>query len=234
MSRVVAVTGVCTEVARAAAHEFARRGDRVAALSPRPEAAERVTAEIRGLGGSAFGHVLDAGNPDDVETTLDRIEDELGEVEVWVNGAVAPPPVALDDLEPGELRRVTDTCYLGQVHATMANIERMRDHDRGVVVHLAPRIPSHGVSGSVAASGAFAAVRGFHEALAAELREEGAHVRVRLVQVPEDAHPLTVARDVVAATSRQDRRTQLLRAGAVGTGAAVAAGTTYLLRHRAR
>ncbi|NHA66501.1 SDR family NAD(P)-dependent oxidoreductase [Phycicoccus flavus] len=234
MSRVVAITGACTETAVAAAREFARRGDAVALLSRTPASVDAATTLVRDLGAQGLGLVVDTTDPDAVESAVDRIEEALGEVDVWVNTADDPGSVHFDDLCPMELRRVTDLLYLGHVHTTMTALERMKERESGTVVHVTSPLSWRGQAGRAAESGAAAALRGFHEAVAAELREEDSPVRLVLVEQTEDARPSATAHTIVQAARRHDRRARILRAGAIGTGAAVAAGTAAALRRRSR
>lgn len=234
MARVVVITGVCTQTARATAREFARKGDHLALVSRTPAHVDAAVAEVRELGARALGVVVDTSDADAVESAVAHVEDELGDIDVWVNTADDPGAVPFDDLDPGELRRVTEVCYLGHVHTTMAVLERMKRRGAGTVVHVASALATRGRAGQAALSGAEAALRGFHEALVDELRQEGAPVRVALVQQQEGHPPHATAQAVVQATRAHGLRSQILRAGAVGGGAAVAAGTTYLLRRTLR
>lgn len=230
MSRVVAITGVCSEAAVATVQEFARRGDTLALVSHTPDAVARSVAFVERLGGRAFGVVLDTTDPDAVETAVARLEDELGPVEVWVNTADDPGERCFDELDPGELRRVTELCYLGHVHATMTVLERMKARGRGTIVHVASALAARGSAGRAALSGAEAALRGFHEAVADELRAEGSTVRVALVQRTPGGTAAAAARAVVREAGA-DRRAVLHRGAVVG-GAAVAAGTAAIIRRR--
>jgi NAD(P)-dependent dehydrogenase (short-subunit alcohol dehydrogenase family) len=147
MSRVVAITGVCSEAAVATVHEFARRGDTLALMSRTPDAVDRGVALVERLGGRALGVVLDTTDPDAVETAVARLEVELGPVEVWVNTSDDPGERCFDQLDPDELRRVTELCYLGHVHATMTVLERMKARGHGTIVHVASALSARGCAG---------------------------------------------------------------------------------------
>lgn len=230
MARVVAITGVCSETALATAREFARKGSSLALISRTPGNLDAAVAALEDLGARTLGLVVDTSDPDAVDAAVSRVEDELGAVDVWVNAVDDPGAGPVEDLDPAELRRVTDACYLGHVHATMTVLERMREREHGTIVHVATPLAARGRAGRAARSGAEAALRGFHEALSDELREEGCRVRVTLVQQQEDHRASATAHAVVHAARTHDLRGQILRAGAVGGGAAVAAGTAYLAR----
>jgi len=69
------------------------------------------------------GDVADAAA---VEAAADRIEQELGPIDVWVNNAAATLFAAVSDTDAAEFRRGTEVTYLGTVHGTMAALRRMR------------------------------------------------------------------------------------------------------------
>src|SRR5699024_12115209 len=78
----------------------------------------------------------DAADAAAVDTAVDRVEDELGPIDVWVNVAVTSVFAKLTDISPEEFRRVTEVTYLGYVYATMAVLPRMQRRGRGTIVQV--------------------------------------------------------------------------------------------------
>jgi NAD(P)-dependent dehydrogenase (short-subunit alcohol dehydrogenase family) len=58
--------------------------------------------------------------------TADRVESELGDIDVWVNVAMATVFAPVAKLTPEEIERGTRVTYLGQVHGMMSALKRMR------------------------------------------------------------------------------------------------------------
>ena len=72
-------------------------------------------------------------------------------------------------LEPAELRRVTDVTDHGVVYGTVAALERMLPRDRGTIVQVGSALAYPGIPGQAAYCAAKHAVQGFTESLRCEL-----------------------------------------------------------------
>ena len=164
------------------ARAFADRGDTVVVLGSDPTRLDPVVGVEPGSGRSVVSLRCDITDPDEIEHAVDRIEDERGAISVWVNAARHPVAVPFDDLTPHDVTRATEVGYLSAVYGTMSAVERMRERDHGVVVHLV--LDGDGSGVPVGTAGVDLALRGFHASLAAELEEEGSGVRSALVGLP--------------------------------------------------
>ncbi|HEX9334442.1 MAG TPA: SDR family oxidoreductase, partial [Pseudonocardiaceae bacterium] len=158
---------------------------------------------------------------------------------IWVNGAFSSVFAPLQDITPAEFRRVTEVCYLGFVHGTMAALRRMKPRDRGTVVQIGSALAYRGIPLQSAYCGAKHAIQGFHESLRCELRHERSGVHVTMVQLPAvntpqfswvlsrlPRHPQPVppiyqpevaARAVLHAADHPNRREYWVGASTVGT-----------------
>lgn len=120
--KTIVITGASAGVGRAAAQEFARQGAPVALLA---RATDRLTAaagEIEDLGGRSLAVPTDVADPAQVEQAAQRVEDELGPIDIWVNNAMTTIFSPFDQITPEEFRRATEVTYLGVVYGTMAGI----------------------------------------------------------------------------------------------------------------
>jgi short chain dehydrogenase len=88
------------------------------------------------------------------------------------------------DMSPAEVRRVTEVCYLGFVHGTMAALKSMRPRKSGRIIQMGSALAYHGIPLQAAYCGAKHAIRGFTDSLRAELIAEGSPVRVSIVELP--------------------------------------------------
>jgi NAD(P)-dependent dehydrogenase (short-subunit alcohol dehydrogenase family) len=184
MSEVVVVTGASGGVGRAIAHAFGKRGAQVALLARGESALQDAKAEVEQLGGRALAIPTDVADYDAIEAAAERVERELGPIDVWVNDAMATVFAAVVDTEPHEFRRATEVTYLGTVHGTMAALKRMRARDRGVIIQVGSALSYRAIPLQAAYCGAKFGIRGFTDALRVELMHESSHVRITMVQLP--------------------------------------------------
>ena len=135
--------------------------------SPAASAGLQAAAEeVEAAGGRALWLSVDVADHAAVEKAAERIEDELGPIEVWVNVAFTSVFARFMDIEPDEFRRVTEVTYLGYVHGTRAALSRMVPRDRGTIVQVGSALGHRGIPLQSAYCGAKHALEGFHESRA--------------------------------------------------------------------
>lgn len=183
-ARVVAVTGASAGVGRATARAFAKRGFDVGLIARGKDGLEAARKEIEALGRRALVLPLDLVDHSAVENAAARIENELGEIEIWINNAMVSVFSPFTEMTPDEFRRVTEVTYLGTVYGTMAALRRMLARDRGCIVQVGSALAYRGIPLQSAYCGAKHGVQGFTESLRTELMHGGSHVRITMVQLP--------------------------------------------------
>ena len=171
------------------ARRFAEYGAQVALLARGEERLETAAREVRGLGGRALLVATDVADADAVEEAAERVERELGPIDVWVNNAMATIFAPTWEIETEEFRRATEVTYHGTVWGTMAALRRMRPRDRGTIVQVGSALAYRPIPLQAAYCGAKAAIKNFTEALRTELRHEGSRVRITMVQLPAHNTP---------------------------------------------
>ncbi|HEX2383541.1 MAG TPA: SDR family oxidoreductase [Acidimicrobiales bacterium] len=181
---VVVITGGSAGVGRATAEYFAARGWDVAIVARGQDGIDATVKEVTRLGPRALGVATDIASAGDVEEAAERIESELGHIDVWVNNAMTTVFAPLEDIEPDEFKRATEVTYLGCVYGTKAALSRMRPRDRGVIVQVGSALAYRGIPLQSAYCGAKHAIRGFTDSLRTELRHQGSQVRVTTVHLP--------------------------------------------------
>lgn len=182
-SRVVVITGASAGVGRAAALAFVRRGDSVALLARGQPGLEDTAREIALLGGTARVMVTDVADAGAVADAADRIEQELGAIDVWVNNAMVTVFSRATEMTPEEYRRVTDVTYLGAVYGTLAALKSMRPRNRGTIIQVGSALAHRGIPLQSAYCAAKFALRGFTESLRVELLHERSNIHLTMIQL---------------------------------------------------
>jgi len=184
MTRTVVVTGASGGVGRATARAFAAQGARVALLARGEDGLAGAAEDVRRAGGTPLELPVDVADADAVFAAADRVEAELGPIDVWVNVAFSSIFSPFDQIKPDEFRRATEVTYLGYVWSTMAALRHMKPRDRGVIVQIGSALAYRGIPLQTAYCGAKHAIQGFHESLRCELLHEKSGVKVTMLQLP--------------------------------------------------
>jgi NAD(P)-dependent dehydrogenase (short-subunit alcohol dehydrogenase family) len=182
-SVVVAVTGASSGVGRATAQAFAREGATVGLIARGREALTATAAEVKSLGGQPIVLECDVADSRAVEAAAGELE-RHGEIEVWVNNAMASVFAPAWEITAEEFQRVTEVTYLGVVYGTLCALSRMRPRDRGVIVQVGSALAYRGIPLQSPYCACKHAIQGFTESLRCELLHEGSGVRVTMVQLP--------------------------------------------------
>ncbi len=237
--RVVVITGASGGIGRASARLFAQQGDHVALLARGSTGLEAAARDVRDLGGDALTISVDTADHEALERAADRVEAELGAIDVWINDAFTSVFARFIDIEPEEFRRVTEVSYLGFVNGTRTALKRMLPRDSGVIVQVGSALAHRGIPLQSAYCGAKHAMWGFHESLLTELRHDHSNVHVTTVampgvntpqftwvlsKLPNQAQPVppfyqpeVAARGVLYAAAHPDRRAYWVGIATAGT-----------------
>ncbi len=140
--------------------------------------------EVEAAGGTALPICVDTADYAQIQRAADRVEQELGPIDVWVNVAFTSVFAPFTEIEPEEYKRVTEVSYLGYVYATRIALDRMLPRDRGAIVQVGSALAYRGIPLQSAYCGAKHAIQGFHDSLRCELLHERSNVHVTMVQMP--------------------------------------------------
>jgi NAD(P)-dependent dehydrogenase (short-subunit alcohol dehydrogenase family) len=182
--RVVVVTGASGGIGRATAVSFGRRGEKVALLARGEAGLAGAADDVRAAGGEPLVVPVDVADAEAVEAAADRVERELGPIDVWCNVAFTTAFARFQEISPDEWERATAVTYFGFVNGTRAALKRMRARDRGVIVQTGSALGYRGIPLQSVYCGAKHAIKGFSESIITELRNEGSKVRITMVNAP--------------------------------------------------
>lgn len=184
MTRVAVVTGGSAGLGRATVRELAARGWDVAVLARGRDGVDAAVAEVEAAGRRGLALVADVSDRDAVEAAADRVEQELGPIDLWVNGVMVGVFGRFLETAPEDFERALHVTYLGFVNGTRAALSRMVPRDHGQVIQVGSALGFRGIPLQAAYCGAKHAIVGFTESVVSELIEQGSHVQVSRVDMP--------------------------------------------------
>ena len=135
------------------------------------------------MGADALAIGVDVADAAEVEAAAERVEAEVGPIDIWINAAMATIFAPVREISAQEFRRATEVTYLGAVHGTMSALKRMRSRNRGKIVQVGSALAYRAIPLQAPYCGAKFAIRGFTDALRVELMHERSSVTVTMVQL---------------------------------------------------
>lgn len=181
---VVVITGASAGVGRATVREFARHGAWIGLIARGTDGLQGARQEVEAAGGRALVLPVDVADPVQVEAATQRVESELGPIDIWVNNAMASVFSPIKEMTPEDFKRVTEVTYLGYVYCTLAALKRMLPRDRGTIVHVGSALAYRSIPLQAAYCASKHAVLGFFASLRTELMHDKSNVRTTMVQMP--------------------------------------------------
>ncbi len=172
--KVVLVTGAGQGLGRAIALAFAGEGAHVAFHHrASAEGAEAAVAEARALGVKAMTVGADLRKDDAVAAAIDRVERELGSIDVLVNNAAATQRKPFLESTSEDWAPQVDVTVTGTLRVTHAVAGRMATRRSGAIVNLMGDSGRVGESGLLVTATARASTIGLTKSLAKELARYG-------------------------------------------------------------
>jgi NAD(P)-dependent dehydrogenase (short-subunit alcohol dehydrogenase family) len=180
---VIVITGASGGIGRATARAFARPGARIALLARGMKGLEAAKAEVESAGAEALTIRTDVGSEVQVETAAAQIEAAWGGIDVWVNNAMATIFGPISALTAAQIKKATETTYLGTVHGTLSALKRMRPRNRGVIVQVGSALAYRAIPLQAPYCAAKHAIRGFTDSLRCELLHDRSDIHVTMVHL---------------------------------------------------
>ncbi|MCE5267027.1 MAG: SDR family oxidoreductase [Planctomycetaceae bacterium] len=182
--QVIVVTGAAAGVGRAVVRAFAKPGRAIALLARDTEGLRNARREVEERGAAVLAIPLDIADSTQVEQAAERIENELGPIDIWVNDAMTTIFARFVDITPEEYRRATEVTYLGTVYGTMAALKRMYPRNRGTIVQVGSALSYRAIPLQSPYCGAKFAIRGFTDSIRSELIHDRRNIHITMVHLP--------------------------------------------------
>jgi len=183
-SRTVAITGAGSGIGLAAALHYASKGWNVGLIGRGETALTDAQVRVVAEGARAVVALADVSDSAALAQAAATIEAELGAIDVWVNNAGIGFYGAFVDVPEDAFRRVVDVNLHGTVNGTRVALALMLPRKRGTIVQVLSAIAHRGIPLQSAYSTTKYGLRGFTEAIRAELSHEKSAVHVTMVYPP--------------------------------------------------
>jgi short-subunit dehydrogenase len=136
--KVVFITGGSRGLGLAMAEEFARRGAHVGICARDSEELERASRIIeRYARATVATFVCDVSDRDQVETTVQRVQNHFGSIDVLVNNAGVMAVGPIENQTIGDFEEAMKVNFWSQVYSTLAALPAMRQRGEGRIVNIA-------------------------------------------------------------------------------------------------
>lgn len=171
--KLAVVSGASSGIGAATAKTIAKAGGRVVLLARRREALDQVAADVTSAGGRAWTYSVDLADADAVAAVAKQIAEELGTPDLIINNAGAGRWLFVDETSPAEAVQMMAVPYFAAFNVTHAFLPAMLRRNSGHIVNISSLGSRFVWPGATAYLAARWAVRGFTEALRADLDGTG-------------------------------------------------------------
>lgn len=168
--KVVLTTGASSGIGAAIAREAAARGAISVLVGRNMERLAEVEHSIRCDGGRSLAYTCDLTDADDVERLQSRVAEEAGVPDILINNAGSGRWAYLEDCTYREIDEMIAAPLHAALYVTRAFLPAMLRRGTGTIANvtfIGAYLPWPGATGCTAARWA---MRGFHEAIRADLR----------------------------------------------------------------
>jgi NADP-dependent 3-hydroxy acid dehydrogenase YdfG len=174
--KVALVIGAGDSTGGAIARRFAREGFAVCATRRDADKLQPLLDEIRAKGGTAYGFGSDARKEEEVVALIEKIESEIGPIEVLVFNIGANVPCSILEETARKYFKIWEmACLSGFLNAREA-ARRMVARGRGTILFTGATAGLRGSANFAAFAGAKHALRALAQSMARELGPKNIHV----------------------------------------------------------
>lgn len=176
MTGAAIVIGAGDATGGAAAAAFARQGLVAVPVRRNGEQLTPLTERIAAEGGRCLPIGADARDEEGMIALFDRVERELGPIEVLVFNIGANSPMSILDETVRRYRKIWEMCALAGFITAREAARRMVPRGRGTIIFTGATASLRGSAGFAGFAGGKFALRSLAQAMARELGPQGIHV----------------------------------------------------------
>jgi len=175
-TKVALVVGAGDSLGSAVARRFGREGFTVCAARRNGEKLKPLCREIEDNGGKAHGFTLDARKEDQVISLFEKIENDIGPIEVTVFNIGANIMFGILETTSRKYYKVWEMGAFAGFLTGREAARKMVPRGRGTIIFTGATASMRGANGFAAFAGAKHALRALAQSMARELGQKGIHV----------------------------------------------------------
>jgi 3-oxoacyl-[acyl-carrier protein] reductase len=176
--KIALITGASRGIGQAIALELGRQGAIVIGTATSSAGAERIAEVLKENGLEGAGLVLDVSNSESVASTLEHIQQHLGQPSILINNAGITRDNLMLRMKDDEWNDVINTNLNGLFRLSKAVLRGMTKARWGRIISIGSVVASMGNAGQVNYAAAKAGLEGFSRALAREVGSRAITVNV--------------------------------------------------------
>jgi 3-dehydrosphinganine reductase len=190
-NKLALITGGSSGIGLALAKMLSSRGANVYLLARRPDVLHSALIEVENAARSADQHfgtlAVDVADLEQINEEMAVFVEQTGVPDLLINSAGVTQPGQFEEQDPTLFRWIMDINILGMMYITRALLPGMLERRSGVIVNISSLAGFLGAYGYVAYGASKFAVRGFSDALRAEMKPRG--IQVSVVFPPDTQTP---------------------------------------------
>jgi 3-oxoacyl-[acyl-carrier protein] reductase len=173
---VALVIGGGRGLGREIALTFARAGADVVVTARTATQIQDTAGEVESLGRRALTVVANVAKEDSVQAMVDQALEGFGQIDILVNNAGMSVYGPFVRQKASDWRAMIDTNLMGTLFCTHAVVPHMLEREGGLIINVSSVAGIHGLPNEAVYCASKHGVKGFTDALARELKDEGIRV----------------------------------------------------------
>lgn len=173
MKKVVVITGAGSGLGAALARRYSELGHQICLLG---RSEEKLTTTAESLSPGAMVYPVNVASKAEVAETISAISREVGPIDILINSAGVIEMGLAETLTEEAVHQMIDINLKGTIFVTQAVLPEMKQRNQGTIANVISTAGREGkVNESVYCASKFG-VRGFTEALLAEVQDTAIHI----------------------------------------------------------
>ena len=174
--KIALVTGAGKGIGKAVAMALAKEGANVGLIARTETDLKTVAEEIKILGVKVFYATADISKMEQVTAAVEKIENELGLVDILINNAGTGTFAKFMEMEPADWENIIKVNLFGVYYTTRAVLPQMIERQAGDIINISSTSGKNGAATTSAYSASKFAVFGLGESLMQEVRKHNIRV----------------------------------------------------------